>query len=182
MKKLFLILFTIAAMQVNAQLFVSNTSKVSFFSSTPVEDISAENTSAKSVINDANDTIIVRIKVINFKFPKPLMEEHFNEKYMESAKYPDATFKGKISGTFDLTKNGTYNVTANGKLLIHGVEQERTLTGTLTVKDGVITLDCKFKVKLVDHKIEVPSVVTSKIAETIDVHLNIAYKAYVKSK
>ena len=182
MKKLILILCALSAMQVNAQLYVSSASKVSFFSSTPVEDISAVNTTSKSVINDANDTIVVRIKIINFKFPKPLMEEHFNEKYLESAKYPDATFKGKIMGAFDLAKNGTYNVTAKGKLLIHGVEQERTLVGTLTVKDGAITLDSKFKVKLVDHKIEVPSVVTSKIAEAIDVQLNITYKAYVKSK
>ncbi len=78
MKKLILILCALSAMQVNAQLYVSSASKVSFFSSTPVEDISAVNTTSKSVINDANDTIVVRIKIINFKFPKPLMEEHFN--------------------------------------------------------------------------------------------------------
>ncbi|MES2779940.1 MAG: YceI family protein, partial [Bacteroidota bacterium] len=93
----------------------------------------------------------------------------FNEKYIESEKYPKSTFKGKINEDVDLTKDGEYKVTVTGKLNIHGVELERTIPGILVVKDGVITISSKFKVKEVDHKIEIPTLVVAKIAEEIDV-------------
>ena len=60
------------------------------------------------------------------------MEEHFNENYLETEKYPKASFNGNINEEVDLSKDGTYEVTATGKLLIHGIEKERTLTGTIT--------------------------------------------------
>jgi polyisoprenoid-binding protein YceI len=100
------------------------------------------------------------------------MQEHFNEKYMESEKFPLSQFRGTIQEKIDLKVAGTYQVTVKGKLTIHGVEQERTITGTITVKDGKITVQSKFKIKVADHKIEIPSLVATKIAEELDVEVN----------
>jgi polyisoprenoid-binding protein YceI len=97
------------------------------------------------------------------------MQEHYNENYMESEKFPYATFKGKISETIDYTKDGTHNVTMVGTLDMHGVELPRTVTGTVTVKGGTISMDSKFEVKVADHKIKVPSLYVEKIAENIQV-------------
>ncbi|HTF05698.1 MAG TPA: YceI family protein, partial [Bacteroidia bacterium] len=115
-------------------------------------------------------------------FSNALMEEHFNENYMETSKpgpkdakgnvtYPNrmATFNGKVNETIDYTKDGTHNVTMTGDLTIHNVKKPRTLNATLVIKDGVITMDCKFNVLLVDHEITVPTAVGQKIAESIEV-------------
>lgn len=180
MNKIFSFLLLIAATQLNAQLYNSSSSKITFFSKTPVEDISAVNTTSKSAINTKDKSVLVKVKVIAFKFEKPLMEEHFNEKYLESDKFPDAIFKGKIISDIDFAKDGIYQVKAEGILTIHGIEKPRTLEGTLEIKKGQMILHCKFKVKLTDHKIEVPSVVTEKIAETIEVDANFTYVPYKK--
>ena len=97
------------------------------------------------------------------------MQEHYNENYMESEKFPQATFIGKVNETVDYKANGTHSVTITGKLNIHGVEQPRTISGTIEIKDGKIIIDSKFDVKLVDHKIKVPTSVIEKIAEVIQV-------------
>jgi len=104
------------------------------------------------------------------------MQEHFNENYMESDKFPTASFKGKINDNVDLTKDGTYKVTASGTLNIHGVEKPRDIEGSVTVKGGNVSLSSNFRVKLEDHKIERPSVVFQNIAETIDVKINATLK------
>jgi hypothetical protein len=105
----------------------------------------------------------------SFKFPNKLMQEHFNEKYMESEKYPASSFRGNVQEDIDLKVLGTYKVTVKGKLTIHGVTQERTITGTINVNEGSITLESNFKVKNADHKIEIPKLVITKIAEELDV-------------
>ena len=100
------------------------------------------------------------------------MQEHFNEKYMESDKNPKSTFKGKINEKIDFTKDGEYNVTVTGKLNIHGVEQDRTISGKVIVKEGKIQLLTSFKVKNADHKVEIPKIVSAKIAEELDVKVD----------
>ena len=100
------------------------------------------------------------------------MQEHYNENYVESEKFPYATFKGKIKETIDYTKDGTHNVTMEGALDMHGVELPRTITGTVTIKGGSIAMDAKFDVKVADHKIKVPSLYSEKIAESIKVSFN----------
>ena len=169
-----------SAFTVNAQLFSSETSKVSFDSKTPMEDIAAQTDKAKAAINIETKKVVIKIKMISFKFAKPLMEEHFNEKYVESEKFPDATFNGSIVENVDLSKNGTYKISVKGVLNIHGVEQPRTLTGTAIVKDGKIDLTTSFDVKLVDHKIEVPKVVVKNIAEVISVQAHFVCIPHVK--
>jgi hypothetical protein len=173
MKKTTLILCTllsILSLQLKAQtLYKSTNAEISFFSKTPVEDIEGKSNKASAIIHLEKKDIAFIVQNVSFEFPNKLMQEHFNEKYMESEKYTMSQFRGIIQENIDLKVAGTYKVTVKGVLTIHGVAQNRTIEGTITVKDGTITLESKFKVKNADHKIEIPSLVVTKIAEEIEV-------------
>jgi polyisoprenoid-binding protein YceI len=161
----FLTVSTIA----NAQIYLGKTCDISFYSKGPIEDIAALNTTTKPIFNAAKGEVAVKVTIKGFKFDKQLMEEHFNEKYMESDKYPYAVFTGKVNEPIDYKKDGTYKVTLTGKLDMHGVAKDRTIDGTVTIKGGEISFDSKFVVALKDHNIEIPSLVAQNIAETVDV-------------
>lgn len=162
----------------NAQegLINSVRSKTSFFSVAPLEDISAVTTEASSVINKNTGEITVRIPIKSFDFPDELMEEHFNDDYLESGKFPVATFKGKINNIVDWKRLGKIDLAADGVLTIHGVAQQRTLSGSLIIGNNGVQLDSKFKVKLADHNIKIPKLVFQKIAETIDITCRFVYE------
>ncbi len=160
---------------VNSQdLYKATSGEIAFFSETPVENIDAQNKTLKALLNIKTNEIAFVVTNVGFKFEKPLMEEHFNENYMESDKYKLSVFKGKITGeNLDYSKDGTYKVKANGTLDIHGVKQEREIEGDITVKEGKIILTSKFNVALKDHKIKIPKVVVKNIAEVVEVTVNI---------
>lgn len=164
----------------SAQIYMAKTCEIVFFSEAPLENIEAKNTAAKPILNTSTNDIAIRVPIKGFVFAKPLMQEHFNENYMESDKYPNGTFKGKINEKIDYTRDGTHKVTVTGKLDIHGVEKDRTLEGTLTIKGGEITLNSKFWVALEDHKITVPKVVFQNIADKILVTINSTLIPYKK--
>ena len=152
-----------------AQIYLGKSCEVSFFSKGPIEDIAAINKSTRPILNTAKGEVAVKVTIKGFEFDKKLMEEHFNEKYMESDKYPYATFTGKVNEPMDYKKDGTYKVTVTGKLDMHGVVKDRTIEGTVTIKGGEISFESKFVVALKDHKIEIPSLVAQNIAETVEV-------------
>lgn len=162
------------------QLYSTQSGETSFFSETPMENISGLNKMVGAIINTSTNDIAVSMKMSAFDFPNKLMQEHFNENYMESGKYPTGIFKGKIVDAIDYTKNGTYDVTAKGQLTLHGVTQTREVKGKMTIENQKITLVSNFDVKLVDHKIEVPKLVFAKIAEVIAVKLKYTFTPYVK--
>jgi len=164
--------------QVNAQKFwQTSTGKIDFFSKTPVEDIEAHSKSAGAIINTETGQLAFKIPIKSFRFPNSLMEEHFNENYMESVKYPDGSFSGKLEPLLDFKTPGVYPVKAKGKLKIHGVEVDRELIGTITVKDDkTATLVSELEVPLADHKIERPTLVLVKIAEKIAVKTEFVLK------
>ncbi len=162
------------------QLYSTQSGETSFFSETPMENISGLNKMVGAIINTSTNDIAVSMKMSAFDFPNKLMQEHFNENYMESGKYPTGIFKGKIVDAIDYTKNGTYDVTAKGQLTLHGVTQTREVKGKMTIENQKITLVSNFDVKLVDHKIEVPKLVFAKIAEVIAVKLKYTFIPYVK--
>lgn len=174
----FLLIFNFSSAQ--NKLYNSNKSEFSFFSKTPLEDIEAKNTRASSIINLLNRELVVRITVSQFQFKNRLMQQHFNENYLESEKFPYATFKGKINEEIDLSKSGIYSVSASGILNIHGIDQNRKLIGRLTVGENSLLLETTFEVQLIDHKIDIPKLVFKKIAEKIDVTANISYVPYQK--
>jgi hypothetical protein len=152
-----------------SQIYVGDKCKISFFSATALENIDATNSVAKPVFNPKTGDFVVKAQQTAFIFKSAFMQEHYNENYVESEKFPYATFKGKVKETIDYTKNGTHPVTVEGNLDMHGVELPRTINGTVTIKDGIITMDSKFDVKVADHKIKVPSLYVEKIAENIQV-------------
>ena len=158
-----------------AQLYSVKSSEFGFFSKALLEDIEAVNTKASSIINTANGELAVRIPIVEFQFSNKLMQQHFNENYLESEKFPNATFKGKINEAINFTKTGTYEVSATGILNIHGINQERTIKGKLTISEGLINLNTKFDVLLNDHEIKIPKLVFKKIAEKIAVSARITY-------
>ena len=174
MKKILLaILLTAFLKSAFAQkMWLCKAGETSFFSETPMENISAVNKKVAAIIDESKNEIAVKMVMIDFKFKNHLMEEHFNENYMESEKYPNGTFKGKINEKIDFSKNGTYNVTSHGTLMMHGVAKERDLAGKMVIENGVITLTAAFNVHLKDHKIEIPTIVMAKIAEEIAVKCN----------
>lgn len=161
-------------------IYIADSCKISFFSETPVENIDATNKAAKPILNTATGDIQVKIVNTAFVFPKPLMQEHFNENYMESEKYPNTVFKGKINEKIDYTKDGVNNVTVTGKLDMHGVTKEITIKGTVTVKGAVLLLNTSFMIHIADYNIKIPSLVVKNIAEDVTVKLNATMKPYVK--
>lgn len=158
-------------------LYASKNAQISLFSTAPIEDIAAKTSSGNSVYNPATGDLVFSVAINTFKFPKSLMEEHFNSDYLESDKYPRATFKGKVQEHPDLTKNGTYPITVVGELNVHNVKQNRTIPGTLTVNNGVITMASEFMVKCADHHIDIPRLVFRNIAESIKMNVNATYTA-----
>ena len=156
-------------------IFMVDSSYVHFFSEATLENIEAENNKAKGLINRANSKVAFLIPIKSFEFDKALMEEHFNENYMESEKFKTATFKGQINEKINWKKEGTYNVTVTGIINVHGVEKSRTIKGKLMVKESRIRVQTKFELKLVDHDIEIPTVVFQKIAEVIDVTVDLQF-------
>ena len=149
-------------------------SHVSFFSEAPLENITAENKESRGVIDSENNNITFLIPIDKFVFEKSLMQEHFNEKYMHSDKYPRSTFSGKISG-LNLKKSGKQTVTVSGKINIHGVEKNLTVTGIAEVKNKILFMDGDFNVKLEDFNIERPQIMWQNIAEEIEVKLHFEF-------
>ena len=114
------------------------------------------------------------VLIKGFKFVKALMQQHFNENYMDSDKYPKATFKGSIldPGSINFSKDGVYNVDASGDLTIHGVTKPFRGPGRVTIKGGTSTMSASFDVNVADFGIQVPKVVRDNIAKTVKVSLN----------
>lgn len=156
---------------VNAQKFYTKNGSISFFSKASLENIHAENNQVMSVLNTENGDLQFSVLIKSFNFEKALMQEHFNENYLESDKYPKATFKGSISeiGKVSFLKDGVYNVVTAGDLSLHGVTKKITAPGTITIKGGKISATSKFQIKLADYNVSIPKLVKDNIAESVDV-------------
>jgi hypothetical protein len=172
MKKLkFLLIMLVISQSIQAQRYMTQNGVISFFSSTPVEDIEAVNNQVSAVLNAENGEIASVLLLKAFNFEKALMQEHFNEKYVESEKYPKSTFKGKIENFSDLklAKGSAEDVIIKGELSIHGVTNKIEVIGKLLNDNGVMDLKFAFQVQVADYNIEIPGPVKEKIAKTIDI-------------
>jgi len=185
MKKLFTAVALVLSLTgVKAQIYTAKdgATSITFFSEAPLENIEAVNKGATIVFKSTTSDIQVSITIQNFKFKNALMEEHFNENYMESEKYPKAIFKGKINEPIDYTKEGENKVTVSGKLEMHGVTKDVTLNGTFTKVGEDFKLSCKTKIKVSDYNIKVPSMYVKNIAEVVDVTFNTTLEPYKKKQ
>jgi polyisoprenoid-binding protein YceI len=142
-----------------------------------MEDIAADNNKVSSILDSKTGKIAIEILVKSFHFKKALMEEHFNENYMESTKYPKSKFDGKIDNLSEInfSKDGTYKTTVSGKLTMKDKTNQVTTPGTITVKGGKVNAKAVFKVKLADYNVEVPAVVKDKISKDIEITVDLDY-------
>ncbi len=180
MKKVLLICaFGLILQSIYAQKYFTKEGKVNFVSKTPVEKIEGFNSKATSVLDVASASVEWGVLIKAFRFEKALMQEHFNENYMESAKFPKAIFKGKINnvGAINFAKDGEYNVTVSGNLEMHGVTKPVTTKAKFTVKSGKITANSSLKVLVADYNISIPSVVKDKIAKEVDITIEANYES-----
>jgi len=162
---------------IHAQSYLTKNGKISFFSRTDIENIDAVNNQAVSVITPQTGSIAFSVLITGFLFKKALMQEHFNENYMESAKYPKASFKGTITDVskVNFTTDGSYNVTVAGDLNIHNVSNKVIVPAVIVVKGGKVSANATFKVKLEDYKISVPKIVEGNISKTIEIKVDCNY-------
>jgi polyisoprenoid-binding protein YceI len=163
----------------SGQIYTCKDGVIKFTSEAPLELIKAQSSKATGVVDCATKNVAFSIDVDSFEgFNSGLQKEHFQENYMETEKYPKATFKGKIIEDIDLEKLGTSVVRAKGIFTIHGTEKERLVKVKITIKEKEILVDTNFEVPLEDHNIKIPKIVNQKIASVIMVEL----KALLKPK
>jgi hypothetical protein len=166
----------------NAQKYFTRNGNISFYSDTPLEKIEAKNSSATSVLDSESGKMEFAVLIKGFQFPKSLMQEHFNENYMESSTYPKALYKGEITNmdAVNFKKDGEYTANIKGELTIHGVTQPKEATGTYIVKDGKIKAKSNFMIAIADYGIEVPGVVKDNIAKEVSIKVELDYEAFKK--
>lgn len=154
-----------------AQKYYSKVSQVVFTSDAPLEKIVGRNTNGLIVLDAANGRIECSVLIKGFQFEKALMQDHFNENYMESHKFPKGVFKGTITNMQDihLKKDGTYAAVIKGDLTLHGITKPFSPTGKVVVKGGKITASSSFEIRVADFNIEIPKVVRENIAENVKV-------------
>lgn len=168
-----LIAFTISAVAQNR--YMTRTGKISFYSSTPMEDIKADNNQVAAVLDRSTGELVYNVLIKSFQFDKKLMQEHFNENYMNSDEFPRSKFIGKVRniGDVNFDKNGEYKVTVDGNLTIKDKTHSVEVPGVIIVKDGAVETQAKFKVRPADYNIEIPGLVRDKIAKEIEVTVDV---------
>ena len=164
-----------------ADVFVCQKGMIHFFSATSMENIDATSNTAVCVFNTKSKKVNVKVKQTSFTFKDKLMQEHFNENYMESDKFPFSVLDMVVSDNIDFTKDGSYNITLKGTLEMHGVKKEREVPGKMVVKNGMpVEGSAVFMVKLADHGIKIPSIVGANIAEEVKVDCLFAFEKFHK--
>jgi polyisoprenoid-binding protein YceI len=154
--------------------YYTKNAKIDFFSSAPLEDIEAKNKSASAVLDVKTGSLQFSVLMQGFEFDKALMQEHFNENYVESDKFPKAEFKGSITNNADINyrKAGTYSAKVKGTMTFHGVTKDLETTATIKVNDDNLKAESIFNLLLSDYNIKRPAVVKDKISNTIKVTID----------
>jgi hypothetical protein len=167
---------------VNAQKYITKTGTIEIFSQTPLFTIEGINKKVASILNTETGDIVVSTLVRSFKFEEALVEEHFNENYMESHKFPKSIFKGKITNynSIDFSKNGNHKILIEGKLTIHGVTNYIKESGTLMIKGETISANTTFIVSLKAYGIKVEPAYKKAIKDEIELKVHFDYKPYNK--
>jgi len=176
LKRLILLtVLTLAFGTLSAQKFMLSEGFVQFYSKATLEDIKAINKKTSGLFNIETGGVAFIIPVNQFQFEKKLMQEHFNEKYMESDKFPNASFAGTIR-EFDIGKSGEQMVVAKGQLTIHGVTQPVEVKGVAEKQGDIISLRAVFMVRLEDYKVKIPQLMWQNIAEQVEVTVDVRFK------
>lgn len=159
------------------KIYSTKTAQITFFSKAPLENIEAKNSEADSKLSPSDGQMVFALLIKGFHFPNALMEDHFNENYMESSKYPKSMFKGFITNLkqIDFNKDGSYPTSVKGKLTIRDITKDVDAKGTIDIKDGKVIAKSNFIVSLKDYGIT-GSHIGSKISETITITVDCHYQ------
>lgn len=171
-------MFTVASAGHGQGKYFTRNGVVKFVSDASMEQIEAKNNKVSSALDASTGKIEFIVLIKSFQFEKALMQEHFNESYLESTIYPKATFSGKITNpdVINYSRNGTYKVNVTGNLTMHGVSQNVTATGTIQTIDSNVKVSSVFRVALADYKIKIPSVVKDQIAKEVEIKVDCLLK------
>jgi polyisoprenoid-binding protein YceI len=155
--------------------YFSKAGKISFYSKAPMENIEAHNNKAVSVVDVSTGQVEFSVLLKGFEFQKARMQEHFNENYVESDKYPKSVFTGSIKnpGDIKLDKDGVYNVKVSGQLTLHGVTKPQDVDASFTVQNGRISAVAEFVVTVADYNIKIPALVKDNIGKTVKIVVNV---------
>lgn len=176
-KKIIILLFVLYSVSSFSQKYISRNGSVQFNASTPLETINPINNHVSSVFNSENGEIVFQMNMKSFKFEKSLMEIHFNEKYVESEKYPKSNFTGKIKNwNSDFLDGKNHHVIAVGTIMIHGIEKEIEVKGSIQKNNNNITINSDFGLIISDFEIKIPKLVRDKISKKVEVKVNINLK------
>jgi|TARA_B100001113_G_scaffold121952_1_gene99586 polyisoprenoid-binding protein YceI len=165
MVALYLIFFLFGIQEENR--YVIESSSIEFYSYAPLEDIEAVNTESVGAIDLSTGEFIIKIPVSSFEFPNKLMQKHFNDSYLETDRYPECVFRGKLDGD-----------NASGEITLHGVTKKISVPVIMNKSEEIVTIDTEFKIALKDHKIKVPRLLFQNIAEEIEVKVTSSFKKY----
>ncbi len=171
MNKLFLLALITFSLSAQSQKYLTKTGKVVFTSKTPLETIEGTNKSVASLLDSKSGGVDFIIQIKSFVFDRQLLQEHFNENYMESDKIPKATFKGTITnlGEINFAKDGEYKADVSGKMTIHGITKDVKHSGKISVKGSTVALNSNFSILLADYGIIIPGAVKDKISKDVKV-------------
>lgn len=173
-KSLVVLLLLFSAPALYAQKFSATNGTIHFSSNASLEVISATSDKVQGLIDPTTNQFAFIVRIKSFTgFNSNLQREHFNDKYLESDKFYDASYSGKILDPIPYTTDGTYEVRTKGNLIIHGKKQARMITGKVKVENGTLTVTSEFRVPLTDHDIQIPQILTEKIATEIIVKINL---------
>ena len=165
MVALYLIFFLFGIQEENR--YVIESSSIEFYSYAPLEDIEAVNTESVGAIDLSTREFIIKIPVSSFEFPNKLMQKHFNDSYLETDRYPECVFRGKLDGD-----------NASGEITLHGVTKKISVPVIMNKSEEIVTIDTEFKIALKDYKIKVPRLLFQNIAEEIEVKVTSSFKKY----
>ena len=173
---IFIIVFNTSA---HSQLYFTKSGRISFTSRAPLEDIESVNKTVNCLLNSSTGSIQFSVLIKGFEFQKALMQEHFNENYMESNKYPRASFKGTIINNAEInySNKGTYKAVVKGELTIRGISKTIETNGTVRVNDN-IEVEANFNVPISDYNISIPSLVKDKVANSVKVSVQARLEPY----
>ncbi|MDT8394215.1 MAG: YceI family protein [Bacteroidales bacterium] len=161
-----------------AQKYITKTGHIRFYSEAPLENIEAHNKQVNSAFNAETGDFVFRLLMKSFEFEKALMQEHFNENYVHSDKFPNATFVGKVvnAGDIDFDNKGEHEVVVKSELTIHGVTKEIETTGNFITGGEQITGESVFNIELDDYDVEIPGTVSNNISNTIEITVKVDLK------
>lgn len=181
MKKTFLLFaLSLVIYSLSAQKYITKNGHIKFYSETPVETIEAHNKQVNAALDSQSGDLVFKVLMKSFVFEKALMQEHFNENYVESDKFPNAIFKGKVTniGDIDFSEKGEQTVQIEGDLTIHGVTKKISETGIFNISEEEVKGTATFIVKPSDYDIRIPKTVVKNIAGEIEVSVDVNLKKY----